>query len=884
MNSEATQQRAEEYFRSQKQTIYAQTDSLFAKLMIMQWLAGICATLILTPFTWVGDKASINPHVWLAVFLGGLISAFPVYLANKHPGEPLTRHVMAIAQMLTGALWIHLTGGRIETHFHIFGSLAFLAFYRDWRVLLTASLVVALDHFVRGLYWPQSVYGVITPELGRTLEHIGWVIFENLFLFFSIQQSLKEIQHVSLRRAQVEMINMDIENKVRQRTIELATSEERFRLLSTFAPVGIFQTDAQGNNTYSNQLWSQISGLSMEETLGFGWTSCVHIEDRERTILSWKRAVQRHEEFQYEFRIIQSNGELRWVQVRARPINGSPGTVSGYVGTAEDITARKLTQDQLAKARDVALDSAKLKSEFLANMSHEIRTPMNAVLGMTSLLLDTNLTVEQREFTNTAYSSAESLLSLLNDILDFSKIEAGKLSLEKEDFDLREIVEQSLDVLAESAQTKGVELTGLLLPGTPVQLRGDASRLRQLLLNLVGNAIKFTEEGEVTVRVAVLEYPAGKSDKIALRFEVKDTGIGIPTEAQSRLFQAFIQVDGSTTRKYGGTGLGLAISKRLVDLMEGDIGVYSTPGEGSTFWFNVKLDQPMGPLSLAQLKPANLQNTHILVVDDNVTNSLMLHYQLSALGMRDEHAPNSEDALNLLRKRASEGDLFHIVILDLQMPGVDGLALAQSIQSDPAISSVRKIMLTSLGYRLDAQTMREAGISECLLKPIKQLRLIESLVRVLEGLPPAAPITVSSPQTVEISSNEDRESRPRILLAEDNRVNQRVILLQLKKLGHQADLVTNGAEAVSASENPHYEIVLMDCQMPIMEGYEATRRIREREQASSEQQRKLHIIALTANAMAGDREKCLAAGMDDYLSKPLRIDDLAIAIDRGFNK
>jgi CheY-like chemotaxis protein len=285
---------------------------------------------------------------------------------------------------------------------------------------------------------------------------------------------------------------------------------------------------------------------------------------------------------------------------------------------------------------------------------------------------------------------------------------------------------------------------------------------------------------------------------------------------------------------------------------------------------------------VAQLKPANLQNTHILVVDDNVTNSLMLHYQLSALGMRDEHAPNSEEALTLLKKRATEGDSFHIVILDLQMPGVDGLALAQTMQSDPEMASVRKIVLTSLGYRLDAQTMREAGIAECLLKPIKQLRLIESLVRVLEGLPLPAQTHMSSHQAVEIFSSESADERPRILLAEDNRVNQRVIMLQLKKLGHQADLVTNGAEAVSASENPHYEIVLMDCQMPVMEGYEATRRIREREQ-SSDQQRRLHIIALTANAMSGDREKCLAAGMDDYLSKPLRIDDLSKALDRAFN-
>lgn len=878
MNSEATARRAEEYFEAQKQNIYRHTDRLFSGLMVLQWVCGVFAAALITPFSWAGDVQKIHPHVWLAIFLGGAISALPIYLAWKEPGRALTRHTMAAAQMLTGALLIHLTGGRIETHFHVFGSLAFLAFYRDWKVLVTASVVVGLDHFLRGAFWPQSVFGVITPDLARSFEHLGWVLFEDMFLIVSIRHSLRELSNSSLKHAQIEAVNADIEEKVRQRTEELTASEARFRLLSSSAPIGIYQADHTGACIYTNPQWSEISGLRAQESLGTGWIDNVHHDDRDELLVHWQTTIADRREFHAEFRILHPSGENRWVHTRGKPLIDASSTLIGYVGTAEDVTEQRRTREELALARDAALESARLKSEFLANMSHEIRTPMNAVLGMTSLLMDTELTVEQKEFSATAYSSAESLLNLLNDILDFSKIEAGKMAIDQEDFDLREIVELTLDVLAESAQAKGVELTGLLLPGTPVHLRGDSLRIRQVLLNLVGNAVKFTEEGEIIVRVSVPTHSSPTSGQTLLRFEVQDTGIGIAPETQRYLFQAFTQIDGSTTRKYGGTGLGLAISKRLVSLMGGEIGVTSAPGEGSTFWFDLTLDQARKPLSLAQTRPVDLGHVHVLVVDDTVTNGLLLHYQLSGLGMRDEHASSAEDALELIKRRTQEGDAFHLLILDLQMPGMDGLALAHLLEADPLTSGLRKIVLTSLGYRLDTATMQGAGISECLLKPIKQARLIEALIRVMDGVTlPASPTTL--PKTFAISSLEREDGPNFILLAEDNRVNQKVILLQLQKLGFHADVVNNGAEAVAASENGQYKLILMDCQMPVMEGYEATQRIREREKSGTKE--RLHIIALTANAMLGDREKCLNAGMDDYISKPLRIEDLSIAIHRA---
>ena len=880
MNSnDALSQRTEKYFVSQRETIYRHTDSLFGRLLVLQWFAGIAMAFWISPQAWAGTTSQIHPHVWAAIFLGGVICSCPLLLIWKWPGHPLTRHTVALAQMFTSGLFIHLTGGRIETHFHVFGSLAFLAFYRDWRVLVTGSLVVITDHLLRGVFWPESVFGVPIASFGRALEHGGWVLFEDVFLFFSIRQSLREMHDVAAHQAKLETVNADIESEVVVRTAELAASEEKFRQLSATAPIGIYQTDTTGRCVYVNGCWTEISGLSFEQSLGDGWADALHPDDRENVVPEWRIVARSQNDFDREYRVITPAREVRWVHSRAKAMHTTPNQFAGYVGTAEDITERKLAETELARARDEALESARLKSEFLANMSHEIRTPMNAIIGMTDLLLDTELTPEQREFARTVGGSAESLLTILNDILDFSKIEAGKLSLVDEDVDLRQIIEDTLELLAENAQAKGLELAGLLPPNTPTHFRGDAGRIRQILTNLVGNAIKFTETGEVVVHVS---EESKNAHDVTIRFQVFDTGIGITPETQVRLFQAFTQADGSTTRKYGGTGLGLAICKRLVEMMQGEIGVESEPDRGSMFWFTLRLKHSVVPISLKQRRLDNLTETKVLVVDDNRTNGRVLHYQLAALNLRNDYASSAQKALQMLRAAVAIGAPYRLAILDMQMPEMDGLSLARIMQSDPTLISTKKIMLTSLGLRLDPCVMQEAGISECLFKPVKEARLFDCLRRVIGGAPPTQAAR-SSIKTTDVppSSINPLYGPLQILLAEDNLVNQKVVLFQLSKLGYVADTATNGLEVLLAVEQRHYDVILMDCHMPEMGGYEASRRIREREwQNNDDGKPQAYIIALTANAMEGDREECLAAGMDDYLSKPTRIEDLSIALAR----
>ncbi len=655
----------------------------------------------------------------------------------------------------------------------------------------------------------------------------------------------------------------------------LAHERDLLRALLDHVPDRIYFKDAQSRFLKCSKALAERLGLSDPE-LAVGKTDFdfhpldkareFHT-DEQRIIESGRPLINKIEK-----QVDPQRAEI-WASVTKVPVYNQAGVVTGIIGISRDITALKKIEEELEINRDAALELVRQKSQFLATMSHEIRTPMNGILGMIGLLLDTRLTVKQRDFAETIRGSAEALLTIINDILDFSKIEAGKLTFETLDFDLREAMESTVELLAERAQAKQLELISFVPPDAPTALRGDPGRFRQILTNLVGNAVKFTEHGEVIVR-AVKESETDQ--QVWWKFLVSDTGIGVPEEAKEKIFQAFTQADGSTTRKYGGTGLGLAISKQLVEMLGGRIGLEDTPGRGSAFWFTLPFEkQP--PKTGAENARLQFPGTRILVVDDNTLHREFLAEHLRSLQIETELAATAAETLEALRRRGQAGHPFNLVVMDMNLPEMEGLALARQIHADAVLGNPRLMLLTGLRAKLNAADLRETGVAAVLLKPVRLSRLMECLRAVLSGETVLALEPAGSTETTPASPPPPAKPM-RILLAEDNVVNQKVALHQLRKLGHSADALANGRDVLAALHRTRYDIILMDCEMPELDGYEATRQIRAQEKESGTH---AYIIAMTANALLGDRELCVAAGMDDYLMKPVQLAKLKAAMGRG---
>jgi PAS domain S-box-containing protein len=692
-----------------------------------------------------------------------------------------------------------------------------------------------------------------------------------------VNQRTGELQEQRLRLRDTNS-KLQMELVERKRADEaLRESEEKHRTIIEQIDDGYFEVDRSGVYRFVNEAFCRIADRSADELVGSSFKNFFDPELNQLLYRTYNSVFLTGEPLRaFEYELTRKDGTKTFVEESVSLRRNAEGLPIGFMGIRRDCTQRKRMETELELSRDAALESARLKSQFLANMSHEIRTPMNGVIGMTGLLMDTDLSTEQKEYTEMINASADALMTVINDVLDFSKIEAGKLHFEKLDFDLLPAVEGSVELLAERAQAKGIEIASLIESSVPLALRGDAGRLRQVLTNLMGNAVKFTEAGEAVLRVStelVTETHA------LLRFAITDTGIGISQEAQHRLFQAFVQADGSTTRKYGGTGLGLAISRQLVELMGGEIGVESSPGKGSTFWFTAMFEKQLLPSVNSPSK--SLDKLSVLIVDDNATNRRIVEQQVVSWGMQSTCVASGREALTALRIGTAVGGGYDLVILDQQMPDMDGLMLAKAIQSDPTITATRMLMLTTLGQRHEADMLRTYGIAGCLTKPLKQSQLFDAIANIMaEDIADSNSADPATRPTVIVQVESAQEiliHRARVLLVEDNLVNQKVALSQLKRLGYSADAVVNGREALEALATYPYAVVLMDCQMSEMDGYEATLEIRRTEAGTS---RHTNIIAMTAHAMAGERKKCLAAGMDDYLSKPVKIIELGAMLER----
>jgi len=678
-------------------------------------------------------------------------------------------------------------------------------------------------------------------------------------------------------------LRTDVTDRVRAQEA-LREREERLRFLADTVPPIVWTANPAGDVDYLNARWHEYTGLPISHSLNWDWAAVIHPDDASRCLEVWSECLRTGESFGYEYRMRRADGAYRWHLVRGLARRDERGRIIQWVGTCTDIDDHRRAQAEVEEAR-LAADAASLaKSQFLAHMSHEIRTPLNGVTGMIDLIMGTDLTEQQRRFASLAKSSADSLTSLISDVLDLSKIEAGKLELQVVNFDLHATIEDVIDLLAPRAAAKNLELAGHFQHDVPRLFKGDPDRLRQIVVNLVNNAVKFTETGAVTVNVTLDDA----SDELAtVRVTVSDTGIGIPPDQMDRLFKSFSQVDTSSTRRFGGTGLGLVISRQLAELMGGRIGVASEPGRGSTFWFTVRLQSQPQDADRPRAPAIDPRSLRVLAVDDNDVLREILHRQITSWGLDAATAADGHEALEMLRSAVSSGSPFRVAIVDSDMPGMSGIELARAIRSQAEITATVLIILATNDADIDLRAARELGFDGLIVKPVRQSQLFDGIMNAIAAAAPSSERTATGPPAPSTrpaaATPVARRRDIHVLVAEDNMVNRIVVAEMLKRSGCKCDAVENGREAVEAVFERRYDLVLMDCQMPEMDGFEATHAIRQREaraETSGERAGRIPIVALTANAIKGDRERCIEAGMDEYLSKPIDPQKLQAVIDQ----
>ncbi|HET6323731.1 MAG TPA: ATP-binding protein [Planctomycetaceae bacterium] len=755
---------ADRIFRDQEFRLHARTDRLFAGLMILQWLGGILATLLLSPLTWSGGQSEIHPHVYAAVFLGGILTVFPVYLAWWHPGQRLTRNVIAVSQMLFSSLFIHLSGGRIETHFHVFGSLAFLAFYRDWTVLVPATLVVALDHFLRGMFWPESVFGAPVVEPWRWVEHAAWVVFEDIFLIIACHQGVKDLWNQAWRRAELERRN----DEYQERTVQLEQAYQSKNAIVETALDAVVSVNEDGKITGWNSQAERTFGWPVAEALGRDLISTIipvsyrdkHRQGVKRFLTTGERGV----DGRMEVTALHRDGHEFPIELAVAPIYD--GLTVSFCAFVRDITERTQAGLALCQAKEAAEAANQSKSMFLAQMSHEIRTPLNGILGFADVLLRMGAQAseeERNDYLETINRSGRHLLSVINDVLDLSKIESGQMEVDPTRCGPHTIIADATSILRVRAQEKGIDLCGRWEGPVPETIVTDPSRFRQLLMNLIGNAIKFTDAGgvEVVARLEnVEEFPR-------LAVDVIDTGIGIAPEHLSSVFEPFVQADGSITRRFGGTGLGLTISRQIAELLGGSLEVKSELGRGSQFSVRIAagslagvrmLDAPVGdvtPNEKPQADSVSLSGASILLVEDGATNRKLIDLVLRRAGARVTMAENGQVGVDCARTRK-----FDLILMDMQMPVLDGYQATAELRRGGL--KIPIIALTANSMKGDAERCLAAGCTGFLSKPIDGDRLLNGIAAALREAagPVSAPLAVKHPDAAVRKETHTTETQP----------------------------------------------------------------------------------------------------------------------------